>query len=123
MLSKKGSLFLQCRVSTQRYMAQPQLHCALFLRADQVELGGARLVWTGAPLRVPAHYDIAADGRLIGPTLAAPLSVMPGDGLVVTETGLQWIAAPTRGPTVGWRIGGTVDWTIGETIEMTEVIG
>lgn len=100
-------------------MAQPQVHCADFSHAPYAHLGGARCVLIGEPPSAPIEFVVAADGRLEGPVLSAPVGVSPGDGLLATDAGLQWVAEPTRGRVVGWRIAGEVQWTLGERIELS----
>lgn len=104
-ISGKGGVFLKCSGRLPKYQPQPQLRCPAFAPLPYARLGETLLVWAGAPLPGPVAIDIRAD-MWVGELDQPSVNTLPGDGLAWIDGGMRWVMAPSRTPTLGWRISG-----------------
>lgn len=72
--------------------------------------GPALLRWWAEPLT--ASLTVRADGRggLVGALPAPRDGAAPGNALQATHDGARWVAAPGRGPWLGWVVDGAERW-------------
>jgi hypothetical protein len=62
---------------------------------------------------------VGSTHRLLGALPATHVKAMPGGGFMAVEGGMQWQAAPQRGPTLGWWLSGQIRLPgVGEVVRL-----